>query len=420
MRIKLLFIFCYFPFFSLYSLEETIYVYSFESYKSIYPKKTILVGEIKSKVKSAEIVNKDTPIKEYDVRKDVVTVKVINQKGLKLGQKLYVVFKDPHHNKQKNALIVGEIIVTSILKHPFYGLVLTGVGNLLRVKEGYFVVRTLDSENIEKAYFFKRKGDNYFSQNDFQNAIKEYLNAIQQDNDLVEAHYSLGKSYYLIYKKDNSEIYLRNAEKEFYITWNNKDQFRYKNDFYNYTKDYFSVLLDLFTIEKFKNSLNSSKEIENILNRMEEISNECLKLSTDIECKMSKSIAFYYKMLVYSDESNPENRKKYDEYKTELGLLLKEIEEYMFKENYKKFLMFRNGEVDFHNVQLDLSHFEYIFIQYYYKLYKEIQDFSKWKEKEKLKKILLKHIDFFFILTKDDHKYHDLRIKIFSIKNQIQ
>jgi len=77
----------------LYSYEQIIYVYAFDSYKSVQPKKTILVGEIKSKVKSTEIINTQSPIKEYDTRKDVVTVKVINRKGLKLGQTLYVVYK---------------------------------------------------------------------------------------------------------------------------------------------------------------------------------------------------------------------------------------------------------------------------------------------------------------------------------------
>ena len=404
---------------SLYSYEQIIYVYAFDSYKSVQPKKTILVGEIKSKVKSTEIINTQSPIKEYDTRKDVVTVKVINRKGLKVGQTLYVVYKNPHHDKFKNALIVGEIKVTSILNHPFYGLVLTGEGNLLRVREGFFVVRTLESENIEKAYFIKRKADNYLLEEDYQRAIQEYLNAIRQDSDLVEAHASLGKVYYLLYLNDDSDVSLQHALKELEISWNLKDKFRYNKELYDFLFDYFSALLDYFIYFE-KNKPSVKNDSIKILTRMIDISKECQTLSEDIECKMIQAIAIYYLMNYYSEESNPEHRKLYDQYKVELGLLLKQIEESNNQKIYLKFAEYQQGKVKFFERKIDLVQFEYVFILYYFELYKELQTLQKWKEKEKLKSLLKTHIENYYRFSNDNPKYRDQNIKILQIKNSLK
>ncbi|GIX43003.1 MAG: hypothetical protein KatS3mg129_2736 [Leptospiraceae bacterium] len=404
----------------IYSIDQIIYVYAFDSYQSIYPKKMILVGEIKSKVKAAEIKSTESPIKEYDTRKDIVTVKVINKKGIKVGQTLYVVYKDSYHEKFKNAFIMGEIKVTAILNHPFYGLVLTGVGNLLRVREGFYVVRTLESENIEKAYFLKRKGDSYLQNGNYEQAIKEYLKAIQQDTDLVEAHFSLANIYYLQYKKEGSSIALQNALKEFQISWDLKDRFRYNNEFFDFLFSYFSALLDYFVYYKKNNIEKNSKENYSILQQMINIGNECELISDDIECKMAKSIGMYYLMNFYSDESTKENRTLNDKYKFELGMLLKHIEEYFSEKNYIKYKEFQEGRINYINRNIDIVQFEYIFIQYYYQLYKELLHFEKYKEREKLKSLLKKHIQIYFQYAKDKPEYHDQNLKILSIKNSIE
>jgi hypothetical protein len=417
-----IFLFLYFVLLSsLYSLEQIIYVYAFNSYKSINPQKMILVGEIKSKVKAAEIKSLESPIKEYDTRKDIVTVKVINRKGLKVGQILYVVYKNPHHEKFKNALIVGEIQVTSILKHPFYGLVLTGTGNLLRVREGFYVVRSLESENIEKAYFLKRKGDSFFLDENYDLAIQEYLNAIRQDSALAEAHYSLGKTYYVLYKKNRSDISLENALKEFAIAWNLKDRFRYNQELYDFIFVYFSSLLDYFVAFK-KNSFDHGQiqESKEILNNLIAISDECIKISDDIECKMARSIALYYLMNIYSDESTIENRKFYDQYKIELGMLLKQIEEFQKEENYQKYSDYSEGNIKYINQKIDIVQFEYVFIQYYYLLYRELQQFEKSKERQKLKNLLKKHLQRYFYYSNDNPEYKDQNLKILQIKNSIE
>ncbi len=408
----------FFPFISIIPKDQTIYVYAFESYRSVYPKKTILVGEIKSKVKRAEIIDKESPIKEYDLRKDQVTVKVINNKGLKVGQKLYVVYKDPHHEKFKNAYIVGEITVVSILNHPFYGLVLTGVGNLLRVREGFFVVRTLESENIEAAYLLKRKGDTYFNDGNYEKAIQEYRKAIHKDSDLVEAYVSLGKLYWTIYLKENSFIDLQSTLQQFRIAWKLKDKFRYNFDYYEFINYYFSSLLEYFLIEKYKKPKHP--ETLAMLLDLLSLSEECEKISLSIECKMAKGISNFYLMNFYSSESNPEERLKYDYYKQETGLILKSIEEEIYKENYKKLQQFLNGELKESTSYIDIPQYEFVFIKYYYQLYQNLKMPEQWKEIQKLKELLLKHCDLFFTLTKEQEKYQKFNLEILEIYNKLR
>ncbi|MFN3605255.1 MAG: tetratricopeptide repeat protein [Leptonema sp. (in: bacteria)] len=416
--VLILFFFIFNESWRLNSKDQTIYIYAFESYKSVYPKKTILVGEIKSKVKVAEILDKQSPIKEYDTRKDQVTVKVINKKGLKVGQNLYVVHKDPHHEKFKNAYIVGEITVNSILNHPFYGLVLTGTGNLLRVREGLFVVRTLDSENIEAAYLLKRKADNYFFDGEYEKAIQEYQKAIQKDSALVEAYFALGKLYWTLYNKGNQSIDLLNSLQQFRIAWKHKDLFRYNLEYFEYLNYYFSSLLEYFLQEKYKKPKESV--ILQSLIELKNISEECEKISNSIECKMAKSISLYYLMNFYSGETNKEERSKYDFYKQETGLQLKSIEEEMFKENYKKFKDYTESKVKEINSNIDIIQYEYVFIKYYYQLYSELNSIEKYKEKQRLKELLIKHANLYFTFTKDKQKYHNQNLEILEILNSFR
>lgn len=402
--------------FSIFAKDQTIYIYAFDSYKSIYPKKTILVGEIKSKVKVAEISDQKSSIKEFDIRKDQVTVRVINRKGLKIGQKLYVVYKDPHHEKYKNAFIVGEITITSILNHPFYGLVLTGIGNLLRVREGLYVVRTLESENIEEAYLLKRKADSYLSEGEYEKAILEYQNAILKDSDLVEAYASLGKLYWNLYKKENNYIDLKSSIQQFKIAWNKKEMFRYNFEYFEFLFHYFSSLLEYFLNEKYKKT--KGIEILNILKDLFDISQECKKISKHIECKMAEAIVYYYLMNFYSNESNSKEREKYDEYTQKTGLTLKSIEEETYKETYKKFQEYQENKISETNY-IDLAQYEYIFIKYYYKLFLEIKSLEKWKESQKLKELLSKHIKLYFTLTKDKKNYYNQNLEIKEILEKL-
>ncbi|MCS7205585.1 MAG: tetratricopeptide repeat protein [Leptospiraceae bacterium] len=404
---------------SLFSLEERDHVYVFESYQALRPKKMILVGEIKSKVKSTKTELKDEPIKEYDVRKDVVLVKLYNKKGIRVGQKLYIVYKDLHQ-KYRNALLVGEIIVNAILYHPLYGLALLGEGNLLRVREGYFVVRDLESENLEKAHLIKRKGDSEYYRGNTEKAIEEYTRALQQDNTLVDAHFALGRVYYSEYLKKPQDVMLRNALKEFEIAWDLRNQFHTNKDKYEYYKLYYSSLLEMFLSFDFQEAQKEKKAILDSFIRMKEIAEECQIISDDLECKKAKAIPLYYEYRFYSDEATKEQRQKFDQLRGELGQLLKSIEDEENQRQYLKVQEYLAGEVKYIEPFIDLPQYEYVFIHFYFELYKELDSFKQWKEKQKLKEILRTHIQRYFLFTKDNPKYHQQNQKILFIKNALE
>ena len=67
--------------------KQPLLIYVFRNFKSEPPQRMMLVGEIKSKTKEALSSEKE-PLEEYDARKDRVTVKLFDRKGLKVGQKV--------------------------------------------------------------------------------------------------------------------------------------------------------------------------------------------------------------------------------------------------------------------------------------------------------------------------------------------
>ena len=184
-------------------------VFAFRNYKGSRPIRMMLVGEIRSKIKVAEVFDTNSPFLGVDMRLDQVTVKVLNRQGLKIGQKLYIIDKDPYHKQYRNGLIVGEITVSSIFNNPVYGWSLTGTGILLRVREGQFVARTLETENLDRAYVLKRQGDHHRNRGDIRSAIASYQSALDADQGLPEAHASLGRVYYELALENGRELPIR-------------------------------------------------------------------------------------------------------------------------------------------------------------------------------------------------------------------
>lgn len=244
------------------SAEQKELVYAFRSYESIRPEKMILVGEIRSKTKAPEPYKTDTPFINYDTRLDSVTVKIMNREGIKVGQRLYVIEKDPFHSQYRHALVVGEITVRSILHNPFYGWVLTGYGNLLRVKKGNFVARTLETENLESAFQLKKRGDHYRERGEFEKAMASYNQALDSDGTLPEAHASLGEIYLHLNETENQADPVR-AISEFTLAYKYRENFRYKDERYEFYVNYIKTLLIRYDL--FKNSATPGMNLDNTL-----------------------------------------------------------------------------------------------------------------------------------------------------------
>lgn len=348
---------------ALFARSKPELIYAFRNHQGTAPIKMILVGEIKSKIKAAEIYDKDSPFQDYDTRLDQVTVRVVNREGIKPGQKLYVIEKNPHHEKYRNGLIVGEIVVESILNNPFYGLVLTGKGILLRVREGQFVARTQETENLEKALRIKKRGDALRSRGEISLAMAEYLKAIAADRDLADAHAALADLY--ADEARTSGEYPVRALSHYRQAFKHRQNFDTELDRYRFFVNYLRALR-LARQQRENVYADESKPPAELMDAMQP-AEECMKMSLHPDCRIEAAHAFYEMMSFHAGRSGAEHRKGYDTYRDKAGLLLKELSENVFRRNteVKDRIGYESGLPEFGDASLTRSAFHRLAVLYY-------------------------------------------------------
>lgn len=361
--------------------DRTEIVYAFRNYERARPIKMILVGEIKSKIKAAQGYDRQSPYQNYDVRQDQVTVRVINREGLRVGQKLYVVEKNPHHKKYRNGMIVAEIEVASILNNPFYGWVITGQGNLLRVREGQFVARTLESENLEKARVIKKRGDMYMDRGEMDRAIAAYQDALKADRNLPEAHAALG-SLYLEEAKKTGEYPVR-ALSAFHRAWENREHFYNRSEVFEFSLAYMEALYLAYRQDRYTES-SGSRALQN-LQRLDEAGEACAKLTDHPDCSLHRVRATYYLMEYYSSQSSVDQRRMYDGYRRITGDLLKQLEEslYGYDEYGARLEDYRSGRTRHPESGFSPAEYHSIAALYYARVLGDLPGSAEAKRKEK-------------------------------------
>lgn len=322
-------------------------IFAFRNYTRPEPIRMILVGEISSKTKVAEVHDTESPYKGYDTRADQITVKVSNRKGLKVGQKLFIIDKDPFHSQFRNGLIVGEILVTSILYSTFYGWVLTGTGNLLRVREGQFVARTLESENLERARTLKKKGDHYVNRGQIERAIASYSSALEADRDLPDAHAALGKVYLELARKQGA-LPVR-ALAEFQAAYRGRANFRHRYETFTFFQSYLDALAFAYDVRRLEGSREQNDL--RLLDRTLEVAAEARKLDPENRDLMeSECRAYFYRMRTYRDQKTPNRRRAYDEARKKTGDLL-----YKLLPEARTAELYRLGVLYYHAAYRDLA-----------------------------------------------------------------
>ena len=308
------------------TLEGAELIYAFRSYDSLRPEKMLLVGEIRTKTKAPEPYKTDTPFLNYDNRLDYVTIKVLDRQGIKVGQKLYVIDKKPFHKQHRNGLIMGEVIVRSIIYNQFYGWVITAAGNLLRVREGHFVARTLDSENLERAFVTKKKGDHYYNRNEYPEAIAAYEEALEQDNNLPEAHAALGKIYLQEARESGREEPVR-AISQFEAAWATRQNFRYEYDAYQFYLDYMDALILRFEDDRSVSMARDRDRLLRYLERAHEAGREAIKMKRNFPGEVENRLFLVnFRMAqAFRTPSTGEERTRYDRAMGEIQELLKTL-----------------------------------------------------------------------------------------------
>ena len=111
------------------SKEDKI-VYAFRDTGSGNYSKMVVIGETVSIDKASMIdekkIDKDLMEIGVDLRPDMLTVKVLHNPGIRVGQTLYLIEKNPDHISYKDGNIVGQIKVISIFTTSFFGQQLRG------------------------------------------------------------------------------------------------------------------------------------------------------------------------------------------------------------------------------------------------------------------------------------------------------
>ncbi|MCB1309653.1 MAG: hypothetical protein KDK30_15795 [Leptospiraceae bacterium] len=303
--------------------ERTEIIYAFRNFQDPRPERMILVGEIQSKTKMPEVYQESSPFRGYDTRRDQITVKVVNRRGLKVGQKLYVIDKDPFHSRYRDGLIVGEIEVQSILHNSFYGWVLTGSGILLRVREGQFVARTLETENLERAYILKKRGDHYAQRGNIERAINSYHDALEADLTLPEANAALGDIYLgMSISSDGREVPVR-ALDVYRRAWDNRVNFRYRYEEFQFYRNYMEALY--FTYDLRSKEASREENLAKYLDQIILVAQEALKLNNDAWVLTRLARAHYLRMVYFKLQASVEERASFDESFSRAGQILKQL-----------------------------------------------------------------------------------------------
>ncbi len=335
-------------------------IYAFRSYTRPEPIKMLLVGEIQSKIKAPQITERESPYRGYDTRLDMVTVKVRTPTGLKVGQKLYIIDKNPYHERFRNGLIVGEITVQSVLKTAFYGWVVTGTGILLRVREGLCVARTQESENLAQAFDLKKKGDFYADSGNRDKAVATYQAALVADRDLPEAHAALGNLFLQEAKRSGREFPGR-ALAEFEHAWRVRENFRYGYDEMKFYRGYLETLHLAYRIKRVDAS--SSQRIYSHLDKMREVAEAAGRLLPEDPDVFLNMIRYHLGQVErHRGAQTKEGRKAYDEalkaagaHFEKLDPLMHDPRSYMkrlekYRQGERMTSLFSAGEAEFHRV----------------------------------------------------------------------
>lgn len=224
------------PLFSV-SREEK-YIYTFKSANDIDHTKMLVIGETISIEKASVLETKlEQNMMDIDSRPDTVTVKILYNPGLRVGQTLYLIEKSPDHDSFKDGNIVGQINVVSVFNTSFYGQRLRGEGYLRLIEDKTMTVAMpIGSEKLNEAKIVKKQGDYFFVRGDYSNAIFSYRKAIKLDSFYPDPHYALAK----LHLKDG-EGYV-SAGFEFLQAYKNRDKFSEENEKFEFLLDYINYI----------------------------------------------------------------------------------------------------------------------------------------------------------------------------------
>ena len=186
-------------------------IHAYRSYEKPRMEKMVLIGQVTARTKVTNSTRRR--MLDYDTREMVITGRLYDHENLRLGDKVFLIEKDPEHKKYKNGYVVGEGIIFSIFKTEFQGWMLKANGNFSMVKKGHFIARKDNARAQHEALVLLKQGDKYRSIGDTARALENYNKSIQKDKNRPETYLQLALEQKKLGRNELSRKYLHEAFK---------------------------------------------------------------------------------------------------------------------------------------------------------------------------------------------------------------
>jgi tetratricopeptide (TPR) repeat protein len=205
----------------------------------------IVVGEVIGVEKASDFtVNQVDAELEIDTRPDAVTIKVLNPKGIRPGQILYLLEKNLDHKTYRDGNIVGLITVKSVFQTTFFGWQVRGEGYLRLIEDRPMTAALpIDTTKYEEAFLAKKQADYFATKGKLEEAIRLYKKSISLDPKFPDTHFALGKIHFI-----DGEGYV-SAAYEFSQAWKNKERFSNQQEKLLFYLEYMRFLIYQYKTE---------------------------------------------------------------------------------------------------------------------------------------------------------------------------
>jgi tetratricopeptide (TPR) repeat protein len=226
------------------SSEEQL-AFAFRSQNSLDPSRMIVVGEVIGVEKASDFeLNQVDAELEIDTRPDAVTIKVLNPKGIRPGQVLYLLEKNLDHKTYRDGNIVGLITVKSVFQTTFFGWQVRGEGFLRLIEDRPMTVALpIDTTKYDEAVLAKKEGDYFVAKGKLDEAIRLYKKSISLDPKFPDTHFALGKVHWR-----DGEGYV-SAGFEFSQAWKNRERFSNQQEKLLFFLEYMRFLIYQYKTE---------------------------------------------------------------------------------------------------------------------------------------------------------------------------
>lgn len=173
------------------AFAKTIPIYAFRSYNNTQALELEIIGQVKSK--SFSMQEESWRLLNFDTRPMVLTAGLIDPESIRMGDKVYIVEKDPDHQRYKNGYIVGQAEVYSVFNTEFQGWMMRASGNLAMVKTGHYVAIERYREERKDAQLIYARAEREIVRGNKAEAFALFRQSLQLDPERPETYLRLAE-----------------------------------------------------------------------------------------------------------------------------------------------------------------------------------------------------------------------------------